>query len=275
MRVSVIVTTYKDLNSLELVLDALRRQNYDNFEVVVAEDDNDPKTVEFLKRYDDLNIIHVSQENVGRTKPTILNKAILKSSGEYLIFIDGDVLPYKKFISSQMKLAKKGQILSGRRVNLDEKISSKLKSKKLSAEFLEKFYIFFALKFMFDREVRFEQGFYISPDSFIYKMFLSKRKRNTSIIGCNFSCFKEDILYVNGFDEIYQPTGFGDDRDLTWRFKRAGFKLVSTKNIANMFHLWHKKTTLNHPKEIEELYEKNKNSSYSRAIKGISQYVED
>jgi len=274
VKVSVIVTTYKDLTSLKLVLEGLRRQDYDDFEVVVAEDDNDPKTVEFLKDYQDLEIVHVSHKNVGRTKTVIQNKAILKSTGEYLIFLDGDVIPYKKFISSQVKIAQKGHILAGRRVNLDEVTSLKLKDGRLFADFLEKFYFLFALKFMFDREVRFEQGFYISPDSFIYKKFLSKRKRNTSIIGCNFSCFKDDMLHVNGFDESYEPTTYGDDTDLTWRFKSAGFKLISAKNIANIFHLWHPRTRGEKPKHIEELYKKNKIKNDFRAQKGLSQYVE-
>jgi len=51
VKVSVIITTYKDLEALGLTLDALILQDYKNIEVVIAEDDNDQSTIEFLKNY--------------------------------------------------------------------------------------------------------------------------------------------------------------------------------------------------------------------------------
>lgn len=242
MKVSVIVTTYKDLQSLKLVLEALFLQDYLNFEVIVAEDDDDTGTVDFLKNYKAFNIKHVSQPNTGRKKTRIQNKAIKISTGDYLIFLDGDVLPYKKFISSQLEIAKKGQVLAGRRVNLNEKISKQIKDGELKAETVEKYYFLYAMQLMLDKEVRFEQGIYINPKSFIYKYFLAKRKRNSSILGCNWSCFKDDFIAINGFDEGYVNSSIGEDTDLDWRFEMAGYKIISSKNIANVLHLYHEKS---------------------------------
>jgi len=270
VKVSVIVTTYKDLVALGLTLDGLSRQDYDNFEVVVAEDDDSSETVEFLKQYKNLEIVHVSHPDIGRTKTVIQNKAVVASHGEYLIFLDGDVIPYFKFISSQVKISKKGQVLAGRRVNLNQKISQNIRDNKSEASNIEKYYWLYALKFMFDRDVRFEQGFFIPPDSLIYKLFLSKRKRSASILGCNFSCFKEDLVSINGFDESYEPTTFGDDTDLTWRFKSSGRELVSSKNIANIFHLWHPRTRGEKPQEIVDLYNKNKKENKFICRNGIN-----
>ena len=244
MRVSVIVTTYKDLTSLEATLESLLRQDYDNFEVVIAEDDDSSDTILFLKKYERLEIVHVSHPDSGRKKTAIQNRAISKSSGEYLIFLDGDVIVYKSFISAQVKIAKKGQILAGRRVNLNESISAKIKSKQLNPQKIEQYYLLYALLFMFDRESRFEQGIYLSPDSFIYKYFLSKRERAVSILGCNWSCFKEDFVKINGFDAGYTNSSIGEDTDLDWRFKMAGYSVKSSKNIANLFHLYHKKSDI-------------------------------
>ncbi len=258
MKVSVIITTYKDLVALGLTLDSLLLQDYEDFEVVIAEDQNDMSTIDFLKNYPVLSVKHVFHEDVGRTKTVIQNKAVVASSGEYLIFLDGDVIPYSKFISSQVKIAKLGQVLAGRRVNLNEEISQDIRDGKTKASSIENYYFLYALKFMFDKEVRFEQGFFISPNSWIYKIFLAKRKRSASILGCNFSCFKEDLLDINGFDESYEPTTYGDDTDLSWRFKSSGCKLVSSKNIANVFHLWHPRTRGEKPETIVELYKKNR-----------------
>lgn len=269
MKVSVIITTYKDLEALGCTLDALVSQDYDNFEVVIAEDDDAIETVAFLQNYKALEIKHVSHPDVGRTKTVIQNKAVVASSGEYLIFLDGDVIPYATFISAQVKIAKKRQVLAGRRVNLNEKISQKIRVGELNAAKIEKYYWLYALKFMFDKDVRFEQGFFISPESLLYKLFLLNRKRSASILGCNFSCFKEDLLSINGFDESYEPTTYGDDTDLTWRFKSAGIELVSSKNIANIFHLWHPRTRGEKPQKIVDLYNTNKKENIFICKNGI------
>ncbi|WP_457747146.1 glycosyltransferase [Sulfurimonas sp.] len=243
MKVSVIVTTYKDLETLKLVLDSLLRQDYNNFEVVIAEDDNAQETVDFLQDYKlSLDISHISHPDTGRRKTTIQNKAVVASKGEYLIFIDGDVLVHSKFISSQVLLAKKQQVLAGRRLNLDEKTSNAIRKGSLSVVSLEKYYWLFALKFMFKKEFRFEQGIYISPQSFLYKLFLAKRKRAVAILGCNWSCFKEDFVNINGFDEGYENSSIAEDTDLDWRFQMAGYKVKSSKNVAVVYHLFHKKS---------------------------------
>ena len=274
MKVSVIVTLYKDLVSFGIVLDALRRQTYKNFEVIVAEDDDAQASIEFLINYQDLNIVHLSQPDTGRNKIIIQNKAICKASGEYLVFIDGDIIPYRHFIEYTLKIAKKRQILSGRRVNLDEQTTQAVKAGIINIEKIEKNYVPFLWKNRKNRETRAEQGIELHPDSIIYKL-LSKRKRNAEIIGCNFSCFKEDMIAINGFNEEYnQYAIFSEDTDLTWRFKVAGYTLKSSKNIANCFHLWHK---MGGPRDFDptkdlELFERNKVNKQYKCKNGLSKY---
>jgi cellulose synthase/poly-beta-1,6-N-acetylglucosamine synthase-like glycosyltransferase len=264
MRVSLIVSTYKDTEALSLIFEALKRQSHKDFEVVVAEDDNSKETKELIKKESELNILHVSHEDIKNRKTVIQNRAIKGSSGEYLIFIDGDVIPYRDFIKNQLFLARKKRVLSGRRVNLPQNISKLLRSKKLKAATLERFYLFFALYLMFDRSVRFEQGISLNPQGFIYQKFLKNRKRNSAIIGCNFSCFKEDFVAINGFDDSYTESRLGDDTDLTWRFKAAGYELISSKNLANIFHLHHEKISLkkDFSKEIALMQERKEKNLY-------------
>lgn len=240
MKVSVIVTLYKDLEAMKLILDALKHQTYQNFEVIVAEDDNASETVEFIKNYNGLDIKHVSHEDIGRTKTVIQNKAVRISDGDYLIFIDGDILPYTTFIEGQLTLAKPKRIMSGRRVHLNRKMSQKVRAGKVTVLNLEKNFLLYALGMLFDKEARIEQGLFFHPKGWIYTTFLGNRKRNGNILGCNWSCFKEDFVAINGFDESYGLSCLGDDTDLDWRFKANGCELFSSKNIANCFHLYHK-----------------------------------
>jgi len=244
MEVSIIVTTYKDLASLEIVLNAAKNQTYKNFEVVIAEDDDSIDTIDFLKRYQDLNIKHVSHPDRGRNKVVILNKAILQSTGDYLIFIDGDIVPFKHFVEYTTKLAKPKQVLTGRRVNLNKELTELIKNNTIEPSWIENNYIKFFLKHIKNKKFRAKQGIQFNPDNFIYKKIVSKRKRGNEILGCNFSCFKSDIVSINGFDEGYGDSIIGqEDTDLTWRFLGIGCALKSSKNISNCFHLWHKENT--------------------------------
>ena len=46
---------------------------------------------------------------------------------------------------------------------------------------------------------------------------------------------------INGFDEEYKNPSVGEDVDINWRFRADGTEVISCRNIANVYHLWHKK----------------------------------
>ncbi|MDY0181564.1 glycosyltransferase [Aliarcobacter skirrowii] len=243
MKASLIIAVYKDVEALNLIVKALKTQTYKNFEVVIAEDGNSKEMREFISSVDGIDIKHTTQDDIGIRKCRSVNNGILASSGEYLIFIDGDCIPYSTFIESHIKLAEDGYVLSGRRVNLGPKYSKKLRENKISSISLEKSFI---LQYPFIAkdciEGHSEEGFRFSPSGFIYKLFLKNRKSSKSLLGCNYSCFRKDMFNINGYDEDYGETAIGDDTDLEWRFKKLGLNLKSTRFVANIFHLYHERT---------------------------------
>ena len=241
MKASVIVAVYKDVRALELIFESLSYQTYKNFEVVVAEDGQDEHMavcVANAKEMHDFEIKHTTQEDKGVRKSRSQNNGILASEGEYLIFIDGDCVLYSTFIDGHVALAKPKQVLSGRRLNLDEKISLRLRNKVITPLEVEKKLLTRFIYLAFNKEVKYEQGIYIRPHSFLFGLI--NKNRNTAILGCNFSVWKKDIVDINGFDEGYGGTAVSDDTDLDWRFRGIGLQVASCKNAANMFHLWHK-----------------------------------
>ena len=274
MKVSVIIAVYKDIESLNLMIEALKMQTYKDFEVIVAEDNNSEEMRKYVESISDLDVKHTSQEDIGVRKSRSQNNGILKSSGEYLIFLDGDIIPYSTFIQGHVELAQKGRVLAGRRVNLNDKLSKQFRDGTLTPLKLEKLYFFLGFEMMFDRNARFEQGVHISSDSFIYEKFLSKRKRNTSLIGCNFSCFRDDMLVINGFDESYGESSLPDDVDLDWRFQAYGLELYSCKNVANTFHLYHKKQNNPTSKEQRERFNKNKQEKKYICEQGLNKHAQ-
>jgi glycosyltransferase involved in cell wall biosynthesis len=213
MKVSVIVPTYKDIPALRLILLALEKQTYKDFEVIVAEDDDSNEVKEFLKNFDTiLTIKHFFHEDSGNRKAIIMNKVLPHTRGEYLVFIDGDVIPFTTFVESHVTLSEKKTVLCGRRVNLGDKVTKDLRENKITSFDIEKHY-FRLYKYLKNDNIRhYEQGLRLTPSSFIYK-FISQYNKNIHILGSNFSCYRSDLFEINGFDEDITGTS-KDDVDL-------------------------------------------------------------
>ena len=240
MFVSVIVPTYKDLDALKLILETLSYQTYTNFEVIIAEDDNAAEVKKFLETYTStFEIKHFSHEDRGWRKAKALNGAITLSSGEYLIFFDGDCLAYSTFVEAHVALSETKRVLCGRRINTGDKVSKALRDKEITALDIEKNFFSFWRKFKSDGARHIEQGLYLFPKSLFYKNIIKLLDKKKRLVGCNFSLFKEDIVKINGFDEAYLSGDVADDVDVEWRLNAIGVKNKSCKYAANLIHLNH------------------------------------
>ncbi len=243
MKVSLIIAVYKDYQALDLILQQMLLQDYDNFEVVIAEDATSQEVPLIIEEYPTLQIKHCFHEDSGIRKMRSQNNGIKAATGDYLIFIDGDCIPYPDFLSNHVALAKPNNISSGRRVNLGPKYSGLIRDKEIQADTIANNFLLFFIPLLIDgKEGHIESGFSFKPTSWFYSRFLVNTKRSTGILGCNFACFKRDIININGFDESYLETAIGDDTDIEWRFLANGLNIQSVKNSANLFHLYHKRT---------------------------------
>ena len=275
MKVSLIIAVYKDVEALGLIVEALNTQTYQDFEVVIVEDGASPEMKKYISSIEGFELKHTTQEDFGIRKTRSLNNGIIASAGNFLIFIDGDCIPYSTFIESYVKLAEDGYVLSGRRVNLGPKYSKKLRNKEISPLKLEEAFVIrypFIAKDAIERHS--EDGFYFSPDGWLYNTFIKNRKASTSILGCNYACFKKDIVAINGYDEGYGETALGDDTDIEWRFKAVGLKLKSARYVANIFHLYHSRKFREDIK-VEDaitLMEENRKNNQFKCIQGIGQH---
>ena len=240
MHITVIISVYKDNEALELILDSLNTQSYLDFDILVSEDCQSDEIKSFLVGYQShKQISHISQKDEGWKKNIALNNAIRNAKGDYFIFLDGDILPYKNFVENHMKLATEKRFLSGRRVEVGPFFSSLIRKRVLSYRLLEKLYLFFYLFLSIDKGRHLEEGIYLGIDTFLEKKINSKKKKRMMLVGCNFSCWKKDIELINGFDEDYASPSVGEDVDLSWRFNHFGITYKSVRYIANTFHLYH------------------------------------
>ncbi|MDF1878458.1 glycosyltransferase [Sulfurimonas sp. SAG-AH-194-C20] len=275
LKVSLVVAVYKDIEALKLIVENLKLQTYKNFELIVAEDGESSDMREYIESLKEISfhIIHATQEDNGIRKSMSQNNAIRVSTGKYLIFIDGDCIPYSTFIEYHVKLAENKYFLGGKRVNLGPKYSAMLRSNKLLALDLEKNFFIKYFNIKKDAlEKHSEEGFSFAPNSLIYNLFLKNRKKKLALVGCNFSCFKEDMLKINGFNEELGDAAVASDTDIQWRLEAIGLKVKSCKFVANEFHLYHKRSS-SQARGNTELYMYNKNHNNYVATHGIVKKV--
>lgn len=240
---TLIISVYKDVDSLDLILESLAKQTILPNEVIISEDGNSLEMANFTseakEKYQNLNIIHLTQEDKGWRKNRALNRAIVEASNEYLIFIDGDCIPYMGFVEGHLHHSRKNVVLCGKRMELGPILTKKIKDKELSVFDVEKNYIKFLPKLFKDSSRHIEDGFVLNKNNIIAKVIQKRKVRH--ILGCNFSLYKENFLEINGLNEDFINLAEGEDVDPSWRFEEINIKLKSVRLVANIAHLYHKK----------------------------------
>jgi cellulose synthase/poly-beta-1,6-N-acetylglucosamine synthase-like glycosyltransferase len=228
MKISIIISFYKNLAALDLIFKALAEQTYKNFEVIVSEDDNNDNTPYFIKENQSIysfEIKHLNQEqDLGFRKNEMLNKSIKASTGEIIVFLDGDCVPHPKFLKAYIRNLEDNVLCFGRRVMVDEATTKKAYEIKS----IQKFNF---LSLLFTQTTNLKYALYLP--------FLTKI-RTEGIWGCNAGIYKKHLLQINGFDQDYITAGVGEDVDLEWRLTAIGVKFKSIRFEALEFHLHHK-----------------------------------
>lgn len=234
---SVIISTYNQPEWLRLVLHSYSLQTASDFEIIIADDGSDERTKVVIKEFTEqsnLNVIHVWQEDNGFQKTKILNKAIVASNSDHLIFTDGDCIARKDFVETHLILRRKKCALSGGYFKLNESISKGITTEDISQQNC------------FDKDWLISKGQYKSFK--LNKLTKSKTKAkllNTltptkaTFDGMNVSCFKEDILAVNGFDERMHYGA--EDREVGERMMNNGIKFLQVRYSTICVHLFHQR----------------------------------
>ncbi len=273
--VSLIISFYNKIDLLKLIFAALERQTFQNFEVVIADDGSKPEVVaEIHKIQADYFFLikHVWHEDNGWQKNIILNKAIQAAEGSYLIFIDGDCIPQKRFIEEHVENRMQDKIISGRRVLLTENTSKNLTETKIKNGYMDcliGFPLFYETVFK-GKYTRMENMVRVR-NKFMRRLFIKEKMR--SFLGCNFSVWKSDILKVNGFDERFVYPGTGEDMDLEERLKRSGVQPISKKHLVTLFHYYHVHFDTNHEPN-KELYQENNRNKVTFTPFGIEKQTD-
>jgi glycosyltransferase involved in cell wall biosynthesis len=135
--ISVIVTTYNREDALDGVLRGLSAQTDKRFEVIVADDGSGLATacvVESWAARIPGRLLHVRHVDRGFRAAEIKNRAILASTAEVCIFLDGDCIPRPDFIATHRRLAEPGWFVAGNRVLLSRELTAHILRERIAPE---------------------------------------------------------------------------------------------------------------------------------------------
>jgi len=199
--VSVIICTYNRKEMLDLCLQSVLSQDYEDMEIIVIDDNSADGTSDFIRtNYPSIKLI-TNAENKGPAYAK--NQGIRASQGKFILFLDNDVeLINKNAVSIMVDL-----LLSDKTIG------------EVGGEILD----------YSDKENYPVIGNQIADDAWPRAISASKNeveklKECDYLATANCMVRREVICVVGGFDPFYFYPA--EDKDLGYRIKKAGFRNV-------------------------------------------------
>jgi len=234
--ISLIVSTYNHPRELWGVLRSLSNQTTGDFEVIVADDGSGPETADVVKEWQKRwsgPLIHVWHEDQGFRLAEIRNRAIAASGGEYVVFLDGDCIPARDFVSRHRRLAERGWMVCGHRLMLGEALTEAVLRERLP---IEEWTLWQWLGRFRRGGIDRLQPLVHLPDGPWRRV--TTRGRPNKVRGCNMAVWRADLLRIDGFDAEFVGWGH-EDHDVAARLQLAGVELKDGRWATGVFHLWH------------------------------------
>ena len=111
MKLTLIITTYNWPESLLLVIESVKHQSIIPDEIIIADDGSLEDTRDLIIKFQknsNLNIIHSWQKDIGFRAARSRNNAIFRSSGDYIVLIDGDTILHTNFVQDHIASSEHG-----------------------------------------------------------------------------------------------------------------------------------------------------------------------
>jgi glycosyltransferase involved in cell wall biosynthesis len=261
MRISVIVLTYNWPPALELVLRALARQRVLPDEVIVTDDGSREDTRALLvatAREFPTRLVHLWQPDDGARMSRARNRGIAAARGDYVIFLDGDMLAQREFVADHAAFARRGCFVQGSRVLTGERCTQRL----LATQTLD--VGFFAPDI--------ERRRHTLRLPVLARAYARAHTREGGIKSCNWGFWRDDLLALNGFNEAM--TGWGrEDNELALRAFHLGLQRRDLRCAGLAVHLWHatRKNLIDNPND--RVLAATRASEATRCALGLDQHL--
>jgi glycosyltransferase involved in cell wall biosynthesis len=124
--VSVIITTYNRLDLLKKTLNSVKKQSYENIEILIIDSSDNQNTQKYISQYNDIIYAHstINHPNILR------NLGIQCSNGELIAFLDDDDTWHEDKINRQVECFNKNNIAlcyTGKNIVIETENSNKIK----------------------------------------------------------------------------------------------------------------------------------------------------
>jgi GT2 family glycosyltransferase len=239
MRVGFVVLTYNRSDALLAVLRALAPQCGADDVVAIADDGSRPEHVDALRHGMPAfacPVRHVWHPDEGFTASRARNLGALHAQADYLVFLDGDCVPHRRFVRHHRQLAQAGHFVNGSRVLLSERLSARVTGADVQLE-----------------ELRARDWLRLRLSGDVNKLThlidwpwapvrVQDEFRWKGIRSCNFGVWYRDFQAVNGFDETFRGWGH-EDADLVLRLHHQGCRRKNGFCATEVFHLWHRENS--------------------------------
>jgi glycosyltransferase involved in cell wall biosynthesis len=262
---SLLISTYNWPAALQLCLKSVLQQSFLPAEIIIADDGSKEDTKEVIDEFKNstsIPVIHVWHPDEGFQLAKIRNRAIVKATQPYIIQIDGDLILHKHFIKDHLNIKEKGFFVSGSRVLLSKETSEALlKNNSIDVS----------------RHNVGEKNSFNKWRSGILRKFLSTRYKTSGrnkfyVKGCNMAFWKDDLIKVNGYNEIF--TGWGrEDSEIAIRLFNTGIQKKFLKMGGITFHIFHKEASRDNEATNVSFMEDAITQKKTWAEKGLDQYL--
>lgn len=258
---SLVIATYNWPEALELVLKSVKAQSVYPDEIIIADDGSSEDTkavIEAFRIEVNIPLLHIWQEDSGFRKAKILNKAIAKASGCYIIQVDGDCILHPRFVEDHLSFTAPNTYLFGTRVNIQES--------HLKILFERKQIKFNALSSGIKKRTR---ALHVPILSRLYK---EKTDYSTKYRGCNASYFKSDFISINGYNEDFEGWG-REDSELVLRFHNKNMKARRLRYRGIVYHIYHDEKSRNRFEYNDSIERKTIEENVKWADNGVDKYL--
>ena len=196
-KVSVIIVNYNGKALLEKCLESLSKVNYENFEIIVVDNNSTDGSIELVtKNYTSIILLKLNS-NKGFAEPNNIGAKI--ANGKYLLFLNNDTIVTPNFISEMVQVIendKKIAICQSLLLKPDESVDS-------SGDFIDHLGVVYNSTKKTD-EIR----------------------EISSARGASMLIRKDVFDILEGFDEKFYVSF--EDVDLGWRTWMIGYKVILT-----------------------------------------------
>jgi GT2 family glycosyltransferase len=210
--------------------------------VVIADDGSRPDQVAALRqgvpRFG-CRVRHVWHPDVGFTASQARNLGALHAGADYLVFLDGDCVPNRRFVDMHARLAAPGAFVNGSRTLLGQALTARVLSGEVD---LSGLHPADWLRLRMRGEVNKLTHLLAwagAPGR------LQPHFRWKGIRSCNLGVWYGDLQAVNGFDQAFSGWGH-EDADLVLRLHNHGCVRKNGYLATEVFHLAHPETSRLH-----------------------------